>query len=391
MLRAIFFLTLIHMLPWQPVYGLELQASDIAIVMPKDRLGLDSQTGLLKETWYNQIRKGYLSTSVGKALDLENSLSDWQLVSIRIVPCAPLGVSPKQDIEKLCWPEIRLVWQPILIQNNHGREPNFADDRAIHVLYDIDPSLYLTSAPAELAKKIKEGVANSLSRAEAPGINDSELQAFFAVRNRVSKSFLEEALALRASAPIGSVQARSEFQSQATGKAFVSKLKAFLSRHGNPKNIKTLTSFSLPEGRDAATIDEWVFLKFLGKNGEIEPTEIKLFSAKTAKVLYNFGLAPRGFMQRDDPKLYDWLDLNPNDEVIRNVMVFGDRNSHGQIADRTKILVDNTSCASCHKLQNDKFNFHALSYLGIDELEVSPRVIKDVALDLSWIKTYLNP
>jgi hypothetical protein len=96
-------------------------------------------------------------------------------------------------------------------------------------------------------------------------------------------------------------------------------------------------------------------------------------------------------MQRDDPKLYDWLDLNPNDEIIRNVMVFGDRNSHGQIADRTKILVDNTSCASCHKLQNDKFNFHALSYLGIDELEVSPRVIKDVALDLSWIKTYLTP
>ena len=98
MLRAIFFLTLIQMLPWQAVYGLGLQASDIAIVMPKDRLGLDSQTGLLKETWYNQVKKGYLGTSVGNALDLENSLSDWQLVSIRIVPCAPLGVSPKQNI-----------------------------------------------------------------------------------------------------------------------------------------------------------------------------------------------------------------------------------------------------------------------------------------------------
>lgn len=389
MLRAIFIFTLLQILPAVPAYGLDLKATDVAIVMPKDHVGLDIQTGLLKESWYTQIKKGYRATSVGDALDLENFFSDWQLISIRVVPCAPLGVTPKQNIDQWCWPEIRLVWQPILIQNNHGREPNFADDRAIHVLYDIDPSLYLTSAPVDLAKKIKEGLADSLARGEVPAVNASELKAFYAVRDRVAKSFLEEALALRGTAPISSVQARSEFQNQATGKLFLKSLKAFLSRHANPKNVKTLTSFSLPEGRDAATIDEWVFLKFLGKNGEIEPTNIKLFSVETGKAIFDFGLAPRGFKQRDDPKLYDWLERNPNDEVLKNVMAFGDRSSHGHIADRTKILVDNTSCASCHKLQNDNFNFHALSYLGIDGLEVSPRVIQDVALDLNWVKSYL--
>jgi len=375
----------------KPAFATEWKPTDLAIVMPKEHLGLDGQTGLLKDSWYNQVKKSFKNTSVGEALDAENLFSDWQLISIRVVPCSPLGVSPLQEIDRYCWPEIRLVWQPILTQANPGRSANYADDRAIHVLYDIDPNLYLSSAPAELSKKIKDGLIQSLSRGQAPVVSESELKAFYAVRNRVTKSFLEEALALRSSAPIDRVEARSEFQSQTTAKPFLDNLKVFLSRHANPKNLKTLTSFSLPEGRDPAAIDEWVFLKFSGKDGELLPTKISLVSASTAKTLFSFGLAPRGSMQRDDPSLYDWLARNPSDEVLKNVMVFGDRLSHGHIADRTKILVDNTSCASCHKLQTEKFNFHALSYLGKDELEVSPRVIQDVKLDLKWIGENLAP
>ena len=33
------------------------------------------------------------------------------------------------------------------------------------------------------------------------------------------------------------------------------------------------------------------------------------------------------------------------------------------IADRTQRLVPNTTCASCHKLNNTRFNFHNMSYL----------------------------
>ena len=394
MFMRIFFLCFMQFLQialMEPVFAWELKPTDIALVMPKEHLGLDSRTGLLKESWYNQVKKGFKNTSVGEALDIENVFSDWQLVSVRVVPCSPLGVSPLQQIDLYCWPEIRLVWQPILLQSNHGRESNYADDRAIHVLYDIDPSIYLSSAPAELSKKIKGGISQSLSRGQAPVISESELNAFYAVRNRVTRLFLEEALALRNSPPIGKVEVRSEFQSKSTAKPFLNSLKGFLNRHANPNNVKALTSFSLPEGRDPATLDEWVFLKFTGKAGEIVPTKITLFSAATAKPLFDFGLAPRGTMLRDDPSLYDWLERNPNDEILKNVMVFGDRLSHSQIADRTQILVDNTSCASCHKLQNEKFNFHALSYVGKDDLAVSPRVVKDVDLDLKWISGNLPP
>ena len=391
MLKAILFIFIFQFELFRPVFALDLKPTDIALVMPKEHLGLNSETGLLKESWYQQVKKGFRNTSVGETLDIENVFSDWQLVSMRVVPCSPLGVSPLQEIDRYCWPEIRLVWQPILVQTNPGREPNYADDRAIHVLYDIDPSLFLSSAPAKLSKDIKEGITQALSRGRLPVISDSELKAFYAVRNRVTKSFLEEALALRGSSPIGKVEVRSEFQSQSTAKPFLNNLKAFLTRHANPKNVKTLTSFSLPEGRDPATVDEWVFLKFSGKDGDIQPAKIGLFSASTAKPLFDFGFAPRGSMLRDDPSLYDWLARNPSDEVLKNVMVFGDRLSHAQIADRTKILVDNTSCASCHKLQSEKFNFHALSYVGKDDLAVSPRVVQDVNLDLKWIVENLTP
>ncbi|MEI8025010.1 MAG: hypothetical protein WCI18_01560 [Pseudomonadota bacterium] len=391
MLRHVIFLCFLQIALREPVFALELKPTDIALVMPKEHVGLDSQTGLLKESWYNQVKKSFKNTSVGDAVDIENVFSDWQLISVRVVPCSPLGVSPLQQIDLYCWPEIRLVWQPILLQRNPGREPNYADDRAIHVLYDIDPSLYLSSAPAELSVKIKEGISQSLLRGQVPVVSESELKAFYAVRNRVTRLFLEEALALRNSSPIDKVEVRSEFQSQSTAKPFLNSLKAFLSRHANPKNVKTLTSFSLPEGRDPATVDEWVFLKFSGKDGEIQPTKISLFSAVTAKPLFDFGFAPRGTMLRDEPSLYDWLDRNPNDEILKNVMVFGDRFTHSQIADRTKILVDNTSCASCHKLQSEKFNFHALSYVGKDDLAVSPRVVQDVNLDLKWIGGNLTP
>lgn len=391
MLRYVVFVCFLQIALLEPLFALELKPTDIALVMPKEHLGLDSQTGLLKESWYNQVKKGFKNTSVGEALDIENVFSDWQLISVRVVPCSPLGISPLQQIDLYCWPEIRLVWQPILLQRNPGRESNYADDRAIHVLYDIDPTLYLSSAPAELSKKIKEGISQSLSRGQVSVVSESELKAFYAVRNRVARLFLEEALALRNSSPIDNIEVRSEFQSQSTAKPFLNSLKAFLSRHANPKNVKALTSFSLPEGRDPATVDEWVFLKFSGKDAEILPTKISLFSAATAKPLFDFGFAPRGSMLRDDPSLYDWLERNPNDEILKNVMVFGDRLSHSQIADRTKILVDNTSCASCHKLQSEKFNFHALSYVGKDELAVSPRVVQDVNLDLKWIGGNLTP
>jgi hypothetical protein len=371
-------------------YGESIKASDIAIILPKDKVGLGVKSGLLSPAWYEKVKDGFSRTSVGDALDNENYFDDWQIVSLRMVPCSPLGVSPKQNIDQYCWPEVRIVWQPILVKNNPGRQPNFADDRAIHALYDIDPKLYVSSAAAQVALGVKNEIASSLVKGQNPKISSSDLQAFTEVRNRTASRFLDEVMLLRSSAGFDAIEVRPEFQNGNTSKQFVDKLRNFLAKVAPRGGIKTLTAFSLPEGRDPSGIDEWVFLKFLGVDGQLKPVKIELFSAATAAKIYDFGSSPRGSMQRDDPALYDWLERNPNDEILKNVMVFGDKKSHSKIANRQEILVDNTSCASCHKLNTDKFNFHALSYLGIDELEVSPRVKKDVELDLLWIKSFLK-
>jgi hypothetical protein len=56
------------------------------------------------------------------------------------------------------------------------------------------------------------------------------------------------------------------------------------------------------------------------------------------------------------------------------------------VADRRRTLVPNTSCASCHKLNGDPFDFHNLSYLDDRDMAVTPRVARDVELDLAWIR-----
>ena len=57
------------------------------------------------------------------------------------------------------------------------------------------------------------------------------------------------------------------------------------------------------------------------------------------------------------------------------------------ISDPYEFLVPNTSCASCHRLNNDlRFNFHALSGFENNEFFVSPRVVKDVQRELAWVR-----
>ena len=55
------------------------------------------------------------------------------------------------------------------------------------------------------------------------------------------------------------------------------------------------------------------------------------------------------------------------------------------LRDRRQRLVPNTGCASCHQMNDLRFDFHNLGYLEDRELTVAPRVVTDVALDLAWL------
>jgi hypothetical protein len=338
---------------------------------------------------------------VGDALDLENSFGDWRLVSLRVAPCSPFGVSLALDPDQWCWPELRLVWQPVQrgVYINGRVNRYFADDRAVHALYDIDASTVLPSAEAAEASALLARLkAHATGGGSTP--SSSELARFAVLRDAVARAYLRETLALRdsslPSSDYATISSRPEYgqgRNDAPARAFRARLVSFLSKHAPTRRLKELTAFSLPEGRQPPLLDEWVFLQFEGIAGRIVQRNIELRSSRDGRLLFDFGPVHVGSQRRDDPLLQTALDngsIPPADraEIEESVLLLaGDARSKGtRVADRRRTLVPNTSCASCHKLNGDPFDFHNLSYLDDRDMAVTPRVARDVELDLAWIR-----
>ena len=54
-----------------------------------------------------------------------------------------------------------------------------------------------------------------------------------------------------------------------------------------------------------------------------------------------------------------------------------------KINDPYQTLVNQTTCASCHRANQLNFDFHNLSYLGDYEVTISPRTLADVERDMA--------
>ena len=87
------------------------------------------------------MSQAFKRTDVGAALDEENRFEDWRVVSMSVVRCQTLGVLPAQTSDVLCWPTLRLVWQPVVkdVEVSWGRAEIYADDRALHAIYPLQP------------------------------------------------------------------------------------------------------------------------------------------------------------------------------------------------------------------------------------------------------------
>jgi hypothetical protein len=97
----------------------------------------------------------------------------------------------------------------------------------------------------------------------------------------------------------------------------------------------------------------------------------------------------RGSQSRDDDSLYDLLNgSNDAEELAASVMLrINDIDRlTPMVRDREKLLVPNTSCVSCHKMNDLRFDFHNFSYLEDRDITISPRVVRDVELDLNWLQ-----
>jgi len=392
-----------------------VSAGDLAIILPADAeaqasilasVSVAPAKPLFDAAWYDTVRAAYQATEIRNALEIENSFADWRLVSFRVVPCAPLATSFAFNADAYCWPETRLVWQPIQrgVFINGRINDYFADDRAIHALYDVDASSALgRSEGAEasaLLAKVKAQVSGNGS-----GLSASEMARFQVLRDRVSAAYLEDALAMRDKSLSANVFSRillrpeytaSSGRMDASGRAFRSRMVTFLSKHASTGAIKELTTFSLPEGRNPPLLDEWVFLQFEGRGGRITQRDMELRSSKDGRLLFNFGKVTTGTQGGDDERLHTALREGritgaDKAEIEANVILsFTDTARIGAaIADRQRIHVPNTSCVSCHKLNGDPFDFHNFSYLDDRPMAVTPRVKRDVELDLLWVKARL--
>ena len=369
---------------------------DIAIVLPHDlntpvRLQ-GAGDAIFNRSWLSSVNQAFSATAVGNTLEIENRLSDWRLVTARLVPCSPLSKSVLADQDIFCWPEVRQVWQPVMedFQGRTVRHPYFADDRAIHVLYDVTP----TGSDAAVLKQMKNQLDSDPKGTSVP----SELrQRFVTARNSVVTGFMQEILSLRdpslSTSSLRGNGVRPELYDNATEDQFIQRLISFFGRNAPVREIKELTAFSLPEGREPAHIDEWIFVQFFGNSGRLVQQDIKIFDRTHGRELVSIGPSESSSMTRDDARIYDLIELNPALErtLRETVLLFEtDRAAlNAKIADRREVLVPNTSCASCHKFNGLNFNFHNFSYFEELDLEIAPRTRKDVELDLAWLVRWL--
>ena len=378
-----------------------IKPRDLALIIPKDqahsvpafRQGV--KFGILPQSYFNKISSSFLDTQVGDAMRLENTIDEWALVSLRVEPCAPLYPNIKNR-DSLCWPEIRLVFQPILktkIKYQGVFQNFFADDRNIHASYLISPYSFLKSEKASLADRYIEKLQTTNS------LSSDEFKEFKNLRNYVSTEFLKETLLLRSNHiqhdEYDGFDMRPEYYDAIDAKIFTEKISNFLKRHAFLQRMHTLTAFSLPEGRTPTHTDHWVFKKFhLLSDQSLFEANITI-SHKNGRVFFEVGKSEASSMQKDDERFYSKALTAKQKQMLSHHVVLDkdlDAKLLAKIANPNQFLVDHTSCASCHKLNpGEPANFHSLSYfLNQAQPTVSPRVVNDVTKNLKWISENLD-
>ena len=342
------------------------------------------------------MQDAYENTDVMDALQAENRYEEWRLVSARVSPCAPIGIQPDVDIDTWCWPTVRLVWQPVVenIRSDWGTKIDFyADDRAIHAIYPVKQR---GLDGERIDGHWREVVAEHLADGGSPSELDPRMrEGFVAVRNASATAVLNALHGLRdPDLPPSAYRAldlRPEVQNDdGREHRFKQQLQAFLSEFASWQDLDEMTSFSLPEGRLPASSDIWVFVGFDGNAGFPELKELNVIGRYSGQELVNIGPSQTVAVGVEDTAVENAL-AQGNRELSESVIVSPDdiQEIGPDMADPYEFLVPNTSCASCHRLNGLRFDFHSLSGFEDRGMTVSPRVNKDVARDMFWTRSTL--
>jgi hypothetical protein len=415
---------------------------------------------LLRVEWYEAVTTAFRGSSAERALEDNNTREEWRNVSTRVEPCAPLGVAPFQAADSLCWPELRLVLQPIKASVTFDRKTvtDYADDRGIHLLYDVPGDGVLSRAELAEANALKAKVtaavrAGTWGPSSGEPLTPAEKARFVALRDRVARSFLGATVALRdkglAPKAFEGLGPRPELGAPASAAAFAKAYVAYLGRYARGAAIKQVAAFSLEGGfRFRSTTPDWrgAFVSLRPVDGKLVPEPLGVVSPvsgeeliaapskapdleiqATGKYAFDvdgqlrssapyFGEPPSSFPTLAElqgitfaPRVETFLPELRGQFVPPSVGSPAFYAVAARVSDRTKVLVTNSSCATCHLLQQDRVlapggedvdssNVHNLSFFSTSDVRyddkpangdrgfsTSPRVVKDVAFDLGWI------
>ena len=107
--------------------------------------------------------------------------------------------------------------------------------------------------------------------------------AFIAQRDAAITRLVAEIAALRSGTVESSMdeltlRAELNTMDEVSVNSFTDRFSGLLARLCEPEHLFEMTSFSLPEGRDAASLDHWSFVAFDGDRGELVPKPIQVLS-----------------------------------------------------------------------------------------------------------------
>jgi hypothetical protein len=239
-------------------------------------------------------------------------------------------------------------------------------------------------------------------------LKPEERETFERVKLQTQKIFAKKMMSLREGENFrNALGERMEDNQPESLVKFISKFESLLNEFAKPTQAKWLTSFSLPEGRQPALIDEWVFLKFQPTPSKTprETQEINLIqvpqfvqSLISGQRISPAKLSTRATMRHEDFDLEEFLLNNPlpteqaDLENLHNRTLFASHDTpaiRSTIANPHLTTTSNSTCISCHKLNNLKFDFHNFSYLEDRPLTVAPRVVEDAKAELSvWTNLF---
>lgn len=390
--------------------AVDVYEKDLSIVLHgKSYLKIDTTSVLssgellFPDQWYDEILASFRASPIGEAIERENRFSQWQIVALRVDPCSSLTYTTRDAFDYFCWPELRVVWQPVVenLRRNHEFFTHYADDRAIHMIYPLSVAhLSSTDQPQRLAaiKDRIEQLRDTHIRLSYSQLHSDDQVFFQKARDRLSQILLKDTKALRNDREDPQVYRgfgfRPETYHEESYRAFLGRLRHFLSKYARPGDLQRLTSFSLPAGRAPGEINFWGFVDFAALGGRLRPQPTIVRSLYDGRPILNLGHFSGGRIQQDDQRIYGMrfpkadldalqaslmLTPGPQEEVARRNLL----SPH-------QVQVVNSSCASCHRINPNRANFHLLSGFEGQMTQVSARVQAEVAENLFWVRQIMS-